>query len=277
MRDIIEKLASQQPRVNAGDYMLDGLLYCGNCRTPKQCTVTIFDRVRIVPCNCRCEAQAYAEEKERQAAHEAMQRIEAARTRGIQDKQILQYRFENDDARDEKMSGLMHRYVDHWKEMLESNQGMLFCGDVGCGKTFYAGCIANALVEKLVPVMVTDFPKILAALQTDDDRVGYIDQLNRYKLLVIDDLGVERQSDFALEQVFAVINARYKAQLPLILTTNLSLEEIKNPKDIRYGRIYDRILEMCIPIKFKGNSRRSEISKAKVEEARRILLSPAEE
>lgn len=277
MVDIIEKLVSQQPNINAGDYQVDGIWYCGKCRTPKQCTVTILDRVRVVPCQCRCEAQAYEEEKERLAAQEAMQRIEAARTRGIQDKQILQYRFENDDVRDERMSGLMHRYVDHWGEMFEANQGMLFCGDVGCGKTFYAGCIANALIEKLVPVMVTDFPKILAALQTDGDRVGYIEQLNRYKLLVIDDLGVERQSDYALEQVFSVINARYKAGMPLILTTNLSLDEIKNPKDIRYGRIYDRILEMCIPIKFKGSSRRSEISKAKVEEARRILLSPTEE
>ena len=277
MIDIIERLANKQPDINKEDYQLDGLWYCGKCKTPKQCVVSLFGKDRVVACQCKCEEEAYNAEKKRVAEREAMARIAAARTRGIQDKKILSCRFENDDERDVKKSALMHRYVDHWSEMFEASQGLLFCGDVGCGKTFYAGCIANALVEKLVPVLVTDFPKILAALQSEDDRVGYIEEMNRYKLLVIDDLGVERQSDYALEQVYAVINARYKSGMPLILTTNLSLEEIKNPKDIRYGRIYDRILEMCIPIKFTGNSRRQEISKAKVEEARRILLSNAEE
>lgn len=273
MLDIIERLASKQPDLNENDYQADGLWHCGKCRTPKQCRVNLFGTERVVTCQCKCEEEAYYEEKRQREAQETMSRIAKARTRGIQDKKILEYRFENDDVRDKKLSSLMHRYVDHWKEMLEGSQGMLFWGDVGSGKTFYAGCIANALVEKLVPVLVTDFPKILAALQSEEDRVRYIDELNRYKLLVIDDLGVERQSDYALEQVFSVINARYKSGLPLILTTNLSLDEIKNPKDIRYGRIYDRILEMCIPINFTGNSRRAEISKTKVEEARRILLS----
>ena len=273
MLDIIESLASKKPNLDVNDYQEDGLWYCGKCRKPKQCRVVILGTERVVTCNCKCEEEAYLEEQRRRAAEETMLRIERARTRGIQDKKILEYRFENDDARDGKMSSLMHRYVDHWKDMLDAKQGMLFWGDVGSGKTFYAGCIANALIEKFVPVMVTDFPKILAALQSDDDRVQYIKELNRYKLLVIDDLGVERQSDYAMEQVFSVINDRYKSGLPLILTTNLSLDEIKYPKDIRYGRIYDRILEMCIPVRFSGSSRREEIGKTKVEEARRILLS----
>lgn len=277
MVDIIERLARVQPKISDEDYQQDGLWYCGKCRTPKQCYVNLFGRERIVTCQCDCEAEEYEAERFKRELEETMQRIAEARTRGIQDKQILNCRFENDDQRDGKMSALMHRYVDHWKDMYESSQGMLFSGDVGCGKTFYAGCIANALIEKMVPVMVTDFPKILAALQSDSDRLGYIEGLNRYALLVIDDLGVERNSDYALEQVFSVINSRYKSGKPLIVTTNLSVEEIRNPKDIKYSRIYDRILEMCIPIRLKGESRRGEIGRTKVEESRRILLSPSEE
>ena len=83
-------------------------------------------------------------------------------------------------------------------------------------------------------------------------------------LLILDDLGAERQSDFALEQVFNVVDSRYKSGKPVIITTNLSLQELKNPSDIKYKRIYDRILEMCVPLQFKGESKRKEKSQAKL-------------
>ena len=74
------------------------------------------------------------------------------------------------------------------------------------------------------------------------------------KLLIIDDLGAERSTDFALEKVYNVVDSRYRAKRPIILTTNLSMEEMKETLDIRYTRIFDRIFEMCYPMQFKGLS-----------------------
>ena len=74
--------------------------------------------------------------------------------------------------------------------------------------------------------------------------------LDDYSLLVIDDLGVERNTEYAMEQMFTVIDSRYRSKKPLIVTTNLKLEEIKNPPDLAHARIYDRILERCARFSF---------------------------
>ena len=69
---------------------------------------------------------------------------------------------------------------------------------------------------------------------------------------------MERQTEYAREQVFHLIDSRYLSRRPLIVTTNLSLRELKNPADMAQQRIYDRILEMCIPVCFNGESLRQE-------------------
>lgn len=73
---------------------------------------------------------------------------------------------------------------------------------------------------------------------------------------MLDDLGAERRSEYAQEQVFNVIDGRYRSGLPLIVTTNLGIDKIKKPDSIGNARIYDRVLEMCHPIELSGQSRR---------------------
>ena len=112
---------------------------------------------------------------------------------------------------------------------------------------------------------MTSFVKLLASMQgfrEDEDKL--ITQLNRAKLLIIDDLGAERGTDFALEKVYNIVDSRYRAKKPVILTTNLTLKEMKEATDIRYSRIYDRIFEVCYPMQFTG------VSWRKVEAARRF-------
>ena len=82
---------------------------------------------------------------------------------------------------------------------------------------------------------------------------------------------MERQTEYALEQVFNVVDTRYRSGKPLIITTNLSLSEMKNPKSRDLARIYDRVLEMCAPVNFGNNGRRSEIASEKMQQAAQIL------
>ena len=97
--------------------------------------------------------------------------------------------------------------------------------------------------------------------------------VHRYSLLIIDDLGIERNSDFALEQVFNVIDSRYRSKKPLIITTNLTLSELNNAADIAHKRIYDRILERCIPVRINNRNIRQDNASANLKEAKKILLS----
>ena len=108
---------------------------------------------------------------------------------------------------------------------------------------------------------MTDFSRILNELQYCKDRQGYIDKLCRCDLLIIDDLGAERDSAYATEQVFSVIDRRYKMMRPVIITTNLSYNEILNCTDCDRRRIYDRIMEMCHPIQVKGGQPTAEYIK----------------
>ena len=108
---------------------------------------------------------------------------------------------------------------------------------------FFAGCIANALLEKGIPVLITNFSRILNTLTRMhfEDRNQFINSLNRYSLLIIDDLGIERNSDFAPEQVFNVIDSRYRSKKPLSITTNLTLSELNNAADIAHIKCQDRM------------------------------------
>ena len=94
---------------------------------------------------------------------------------------------------------------------------------------------------------------------------------NEYDLLIIDDLGVERSTEYAMEQMFFVIDSRYRSRRPMIITTNLKLDELKNPSDLAHARIYDRILERCAPILFAGKNFREENAGATKQAAKDIV------
>ena len=139
------------------------------------------------------------------------------------------------------------RYVDKFREMVERNQGLLFYGDVGTGKSFAAACIANALMEKRVPIVMTSFVKLLENMGGfDNDEEKLINQLNRAKLLIIDDLGAERSSDYTLEKVYNIVDSRYRARLPLLITTNLEMQEMQSSSDIRYNAYTTAFLKFAI-------------------------------
>ena len=91
-----------------------------------------------------------------------------------------------------------------------------------------------------------------------DGKQEYIDGLNQFDLLVIDDLASERDTEYMGEIVQNIIDSRYRSNLPLIITTNLTSDELKHPSTIRKERIYSRLFEMCVPVEVKGSDRRKE-------------------
>lgn len=252
-------------KAEPNDYEKDGLLYCGKCHTPKQC-IADFGEPIIVSCTCLCKQEKIRAELEEKERRERMMKIQSIRAQGIQDRAIEKYTFQSADL--SKNIIRCQRYVDRWQDMRNKNAGLLFWGNVGTGKTFAAACIANALIEKGYPALVTSFPKLL---NSGWDKSEIIIQMKRFQLLVLDDLGVERESDYALEIVQFAVDERYKARLPLIVTTNLTLAEMRSPKNMRYARIYDRVLEMCVPVHFDGESKRKSASNEKMRFAREVL------
>lgn len=249
----------------------DNLLYCGVCGQRKQTFVTMFGVERKFPVKCDCVRK---EEAEFEALRKRNDFESVLRNRGggLCSLAYKNYTFENNDGRSPNATIVAKRYADNFGAMKISNTGLLIGGPVGTGKTYIAGCIANYLLEEFIPVCMTSFPQVLNTLQTSQDRNKFIEDLVSFDLLILDDLGVERSTDYGLEQLFNLVDARYKTNKPLIVTTNLSMKEMMKTENIALKRIYDRILEMCaIPVLVDGTSRRQDSAKAKKEEAKKIL------
>ena len=253
----------------------DGLLHCKTCHGLRQTVIpapgTGFLRPR---CLCPCQSAAEKQRKAAEEKRERLERIQRRKAHGLQDRRLYDCTFANDNGKTPGLTAKVKRYVEHWEDAVRKNIGLLLFGDVGTGKSFLAGCIANALLEKDVPVLMTNFPTILNRMTGlfGSDRADFLASLNAYDLLILDDLGAERGTEYALEQVFAVIDARYRSRKPLIVTTNLTLDALKHPDDLAHARIYDRILEICAPILFGGENLRVEKANETKTAARSLLL-----
>ena len=277
MRKFTEELTNQVPtrELQPDEYFheSDRLIYCAKCHTPRQGRYTLQGRVFMPPIRCKCQQKLYNQEETKRKLLEKQAEIERMKASGLQDKALYDYTFDKDNGINPEMA-YAHKYVENWEDMKANSSGLLLWGNVGTGKSFFAGCIANALLEKGVPVLMTNFSRILNTLtgMHFEDRNQFIDSLNRYSLLIIDDLGIESNSEFALEQVFNVIDSRYRSKKPLIVTTNLTLTELNNAPDVAHRRIYDRILERCAPIRINNRNIRQDNASANLQEAKKILL-----
>ncbi len=253
------------------DPVTDRIL-CKTCHTDRRHMVTVEGRSYEVTIPCACQRERLRAQEKRRRQQELRDQIDRNRSVGLPEKSLRSYTFENDRGYNPEMEKA-RRYVEHWEEMKEQSMGLLLWGNVGTGKTYMAGCIANALLDQGVRVLMTNFSRILNTLTGlyQGDRNEWIDSLNRYSLLIIDDLGMERDSEFAREQVFSVIDSRYRSRLPMIVTTNLTMEELRHPGNLMQQRIFDRVLERCVPLCISRRNIRQEKAAENLKTARRLL------
>lgn len=244
-------------RLAEGDHIgEDGLVYCGKCGSRKQLRVKFGDKTHVVRCVCKCESKELEEKKRQEEYEEQMRRINRLKEASMMDKKYREVTFDKYEVREEnkKVFEMAKKYADRFQDMYKKNQGLLLYGPVGTGKSFTAACIGNYLLDNAKPVIMTSFVKILQDIWENDIEAEYITILNSASLLIVDDLGTERETDYALEKVYNIIDSRVRANKPMIITSNLELNDMMECEDIRKKRIYDRILECCYPMYVGGKS-----------------------
>ena len=241
---------------------------CPVCGEVIEKEVIFFGKRKVVGCICKCEKQKIKQREERERKF----LIEEKRIFCFDDPESQNHTFANDDGKNQSVTRIAKKYVEKFTELKFGGKGILFYGSVGTGKSYIASCIANALIDKGYTVKMTNFAKIIKRMQGKfEGRQEYLDSLNKCELLIIDDLGIERQSEFAQEVVFDVIDSRYKTGLPMIVTTNLLPNDFKAPNNVTKSRIYDRILEKCFPVEVKGANRRREKFRDGYAEMKKVL------
>lgn len=245
----IANSTSDRREVRDGDYQRDGLWYCGKCNTPKQTEVVIAG-AKIKPmCLCKCQ-EAADKQKERES------RTAANRELCFDDPSDTISTFTLDDGKND-ITKTCKAYADNFAELLKQNKGLVLFGETGVGKTFAVNALANELIDRGYKVRSTSLRSLGKELQGFNvDRSRVIRSLNLFDLLILDDWGTERDTEWMNELVQEIIDSRYKAKKPLILTTNYGAQELKAPADLKMKRIVSRLYDICVFIEVKGKDRR---------------------
>lgn len=138
----------------------------------------------------------------------------------------------------------------------KEKNSMIFFGSTGTGKTHLAAAIANQVInEKHYPVMFGTFIEYLDRIRSEfnDSAERSKHEMKNLPLLVIDDLGKEKQTAWSDQTLFEIINYRYEHRLPVLITTNLSPDELAR----RYDKaVISRLHEMCIYVSMIGKDHR---------------------
>ena len=262
-----------KPTDKLGD---DGLYMCTVCDEPTQYIHGYEGRDYKLARQCACDREEVAQREADKERRDKLYLIEALKKKSFPNFRFREFTFKGDDGRNAKTSKFCKSWADNYKRMRDENIGIMFYGGTGTGKSYFASAIANEVIEKqLATVKMIDMNTLLNKTTSFETRQQTLDSLEGVDLLIIDDFGTSRNTEFVWENVYTIINNRYMEGKLLIVTTNLAPSDFDpESKDmpLDQARVFDRILEMCpLEIKMSGGSRRKGSWNSKVDTAREIM------
>ena len=262
MLEALEKIMAESQKntlQNPEDYLVNGLLYCGKCRSPRQIRFEAVGTVHEPYVPCQCELEQERKIKEDQQALERLLKTAEIRRKCFIDRKLENWTFANDNHKgNPAVMNSVYQYALNFPKMLRDGKGLLLYGTQGVGKSYAAACAANHVIDNGYTCVMTNFPRIINIVSgMFQGKQEYIDDLCRNDLLIIDDLSSERNTEYADEIVMNVIDTRCTFGLPLIVTTNLTAVQMKSEESTDKKRIYSRLYEMTIPLEYTGEDRRT--------------------
>ena len=253
------------------------LATCNTCGDKTQKLVELFGRTMKVKVICSCKKRELEEIERRQEEEEKRQQLKIIMKNSLMENRFFSKTFENWDFNiwDKKLYNLGTKYTENFKKIKEKGLGLLITGGVGNGKSYLSFAIANGLLQKGVPVVCISINGLLERIRETYSKWGkegeyeIIRSIGCADLLVIDDLGTEQNTEWSISKIYTIIDSRYRNKLPTIVTTNYSIEILRE----RYGeRTVDRLLEMCTTIENNGESIRQAKAVENKDRLRKILI-----
>ena len=282
---VVDQLARKAEETLAGKRTFtdsEGFRHCVVCGDRIETLLTGRDGAplfggRKVVCTCSCDRKRQEWEARERAERDSLERVRTMlRECSLYDPAYRQYTFAKDQHdKDPDFAYAAKKcrdYVTHFAALEQEHAGLLLTGPVGTGKSFYAAAVVNALCDKGIPAIIFPTARLINAVKATRDPQALFDELDGFSLVALDDLGAERDTEFALEQLENFVDQRALKGKVLLVTTNLSIQEIRNPRDLRYRRLFDRIQALCcLPVPLIHQSLRSAQAAAQEAKCRSIL------
>lgn len=234
---------------------------CGNIVEPV--VIEVFGQTRYIRGTCKCELERQAQEEARRKEYERKARIARLFDLAELGPRFAECTFESWIARpgSERCLEAAKNFAEHFDRHQVSGEGLLMFGNPGNGKSHLAAAIVNAVIPRGKACVFRSVPALLKKLQETyraDARVSeseILAVLQDADLVVLDDLGAEKMTEWAESMLYYIVDQRYRWRKPLIVTTNCDLEELEE----RIGtRTFDRLLEMCVLVENRATSYRKE-------------------
>lgn len=236
-------------------------LVCEFCGTEKKYgKLEVFGRtfyIAVLQCDC------YQKEKLKLKAIEEEKRIEENiyRFRKHSNLSKKEFTFENWEHNQytqqaEECFRVFQNFLNNYHL---GSQGMIVYGEAGCGKTHLSIALANELANRGIKVVFKNVPTLFEEIfdtfnNYDVKTSDVINPIIESDVVILDDLGAEKPSDFVRSKLYYIINALYNNNATVIVTSNL--DNVSDLKNVVGFRAYDRLLEMCDLVHNKGQSYR---------------------
>lgn len=245
---------------------------CPVCGKKLYTVIKRYGKTFVLPVACLCRTGTAADRQKRalyDAARKNRIRCFSGQYKGLRDTDFSKDQWYHKDVSIACMA-YCDKFLDTKPGGDHQGRGLMLYGPNGSGKSFLAACICNALIDKGYRCLYTSIPDIETRVKASyGAEVDLMHQIEKADLVVIDDFGSERQTDYTSELTFKTLEARMAK--PTVITTNYTPQQLMDSDDGRQRRIFDRIFERFQPIKAGGESIRRSGYDDRVEEGREWL------
>jgi DNA replication protein DnaC len=217
-----------------------------------------------------CDGTGFVYEESTNTAYDCRcrpQRLAQARARSLSAVIPRRYRdvaFERPPVTDIEphVVSATRRYADTIEGQLDAGRGLWFMGPVGTGKTTLAMLVSKAALKAGRSVAIYSLPRLLNEIRetahgAERSHVALLDRLTAVDLLHVDDVGAERTTDWVLEELYSIVNARYEDERSMVITTNILDREALCEQISE--RTVSRLTEMCDELPLLGDDRRMDL------------------
>ena len=240
-------------------------VYCPICGTEKTWRMgNIMGAILRVPIMCQCEVDLEEEIKRQEEAKAKLERINRMLALSNLGERFKDATFDSFKVTPET-ENCWNEFKDYAEKFSkDTKEGICIYGRAGNGKSHLAASLVHRLIERGYTAVFIEAPDLFSRIKAtygtegegSEDKI--MRALGRCDLLVLDDAGAEKPTDWVQEKFYQIINSRYKNNLPLVITTNT--KDMAGLEEIIGFRAYDRVLEMCEPLKNNGESYRRNIA-----------------